>query len=60
MPARSTYDGIFKNAGHLEGEVSTQVFGSTGVVVDAAARQGTLSGALGEVHQMLGTIEVRQ
>ena len=58
--ARAKYDGIFKGSGHLEGELSTQVFGSTGVIVDAAARQGALEGALGDVHQMLGTIEVSQ
>jgi hypothetical protein len=59
--ARFTYQGIFPEAdGAIEGEVTAIVAGGNGVVADAWSDQGDLGGALGEAHQMLGTIEAGQ
>lgn len=57
--ARFTYQGIFQEAdGAVEGEVTAIVAGGDGVVADAWSDQGDLGTALGEIHQMLETIEV--
>jgi len=62
FPGRSAagfaYQGIFPESnGAIEGEVTALVTGGSGVVADAWATQGDLGAALGEVHQMLETIE---
>jgi hypothetical protein len=58
---RFTYQGIFPEAdGAIEGEVTAIVAGSSGVVADAWSDQGDLGDALGEIHQMLRTIEAGQ
>jgi hypothetical protein len=60
--ARATYTGSFKDFGTaVEGELSTQVSQTgIGIVVNAYAPQGQLSGSLGEVHVFVDTIEVGQ
>lgn len=56
--ARFTYQGIFQEAdGAIEGEVTAVVAGGSGVVADGWADQGDLGSALGEIHQMLESIE---
>jgi len=57
--ARFSYQGIFQEAdGAVEGEVTAIVAGQNGVVADAWSNQGDLGNALGEIHEMLGSIEV--
>lgn len=57
--ARFSYQGIFQEAdGAVEGEVTAIVAGQNGVVADAWSGQGDLGNALGEIHEMLGSIEV--
>lgn len=56
--ARFTYQGIFGDNA-IEGEVTAIVVGGQAVIADAWSRQGSLSQALGEVHQMIQTIEVK-
>lgn len=57
--ARFSYQGIFQQAdGAVEGEVTAIVAGQNGVVADAWSGQGDLGNALGEIHEMLGSIEV--
>jgi hypothetical protein len=57
--ARFSYQGIFQEAdGAVEGEVTAIVAGANGVVADAWSDQGDLGNALGEIHEMLGSIEV--
>jgi hypothetical protein len=57
--ARFSYQGIFQQAdGSIEGEVTAIVAGGNGVVADAWSDQGDLGSALGEIHEMLGSIEV--
>jgi hypothetical protein len=60
--ARATYTGASKDLGTaVEGEITTQVTpGGIGIIVNAYAPQGQLAGCLGEVHQFVDTIEVRQ
>ncbi len=60
--ARATYTGAIKDLGTaVEGEITTQVTPSgIGIIVNAYAPQGQLAGCLGEVHQFVDTIEVRQ
>jgi hypothetical protein len=56
--ARFTYQGFFTGAEvAIEGEVTAIFVGGTGVVADAWSRQGDLAGLLGEVHEMLESIE---
>lgn len=56
--ARFSYQGIFQEAdGAIEGEVTAIVEGENGVVADAWSDQGDLGNALGEIHQMLESIE---
>jgi hypothetical protein len=58
--ARFTYQGIFKGVDvPIEGEVTALFASGHGVVADAWSSQGDLGNLLGEVHAMLGTIEVR-
>ena len=59
VAARAAYVGIFKDAGTLQGQLTTQVWGSVGVVFDAAAPQGQLQATLGDVETIIGTLEVR-
>ncbi|GEM_PF-6592234 len=55
---RFSYQGIFQEAdGAIEGEVTSIVAGGHGVVADAWSSQGDLGSALGEIHQMLESIE---
>jgi hypothetical protein len=57
--ARFTYQGLFPESdGAIEGEVTAIVVSGQGVVADAWAAQGDLGGQIGEVHQMLDTIQV--
>ena len=55
--ARFSYQGIFGGSA-FEGEVTTVFAGGQGVIADAWTVQGSLTTLLGEVHQMLETIEV--
>jgi hypothetical protein len=59
VSARAAYVGVFKNAGTLQGEIVTQVWGNVGVVFDSAAPQGQLQAARGEIETIIGTLEVR-
>jgi hypothetical protein len=57
--ARLRYAGIFTGAnGTIEGEVTVFVASGATVVADAWSPQGELAVLLGEVHEMLDTIEV--
>jgi hypothetical protein len=57
--ARFGYQGIFVGVDvPIEGEVTAIFIGAQGVVADAWSRQGDLADLLGEVHEMLDTIEV--
>ncbi len=63
--ARATYTGSFKDFGTaVEGELTTQVVtigqNGIGIVVNAYAPQGQLTGSLGDVHAFADTIEVGQ
>ena len=60
--ARSTYTASFKDIGTaVSGELSTQVSDNgIGIIVNGYAPQGQLAGSLGEVHEFVDTIEVRQ
>ena len=56
--ARFTYQGIFPESdGAIEGEVTAIATGGSGVIADAWSLQGDLGQQLGEVHQMLDSIE---
>jgi hypothetical protein len=58
--ARFAYQGIFKGIDvPIEGEVTALFVGGHGVVADAWTRQGDLGELLGEIHAMIGTIEVK-
>jgi hypothetical protein len=58
--ARLTYSGIFVGAnGTIEGEVTVFVAAGGAVVGDAWAPQNQLAPLVGEVHDMLGTLEVQ-
>lgn len=57
--AQFTYQGLFKGVDvAIEGEVTAILLGGRGVIADAWSSQGDLAGLLGEIHAMLGTIEV--
>lgn len=56
--ASFTYQGIFGD-NTLEGEVLVIVRGGQAVIADAWAPQGKLGQALGEVHEMIKSIEVK-
>ena len=56
--ARFTYQGFFTGVEvALEGEVTAIFVDGTGVVADAWSRQGDLGDLLGEVHDMLASVE---
>ena len=58
--ARFRYQGIFTGAeGPIEGEVTTFVNGGNGIVADAWTRRGALDSLLGEVREMVASIEVQ-
>jgi hypothetical protein len=58
--ARFLYQGIFPEADSaIEGEVTAVFVAGQGIVSDAWSRQGSLGQLLGEVHLMLGTLEVQ-
>ena len=57
---RFRYQGLFTGVDvAIEGEVTVLYEGGLGVVADAWTRQGDLDAALGEIHDMLDTVEVR-
>jgi hypothetical protein len=57
--ARFAYQGLFKGVDvAIEGEVTAVKAGGQGVIADAWSSQGDLGSLLGEVHDMLETIEV--
>jgi hypothetical protein len=57
--ARFSYQGMFSGVDTaLEGEVTALFVGGQGVLADAWSGRGALASLLGEVHDMLQTIEV--
>jgi len=58
--ARFRYQGLFTGVDvAIEGEVTVLFDDGLGIVADAWTRQGVLDGALGEVHEMVRSIEIR-
>jgi hypothetical protein len=58
--ARFRYQGLFTGVDvAIEGEVTVLVDAGLGVVADAWTRQGHLDDALGEIHDMVQSIEVK-
>jgi hypothetical protein len=56
---RFRYQGLFTGVDvAIEGEVTVLYNAGLGVVADAWTRQGDLDGSLGEIHDMLQTVEV--
>jgi hypothetical protein len=57
--ARFAYQGLFEGVDvAIEGEVTAIFIGSQGVIADAWSRQGELGGLLGEVHEILDSVQV--
>lgn len=58
--ARFRYQGLFTGVDvAIEGEVTVLFDDGLGVIADAWTRQGHLDDALGEIHEMVQSIEVR-
>lgn len=57
--ARFSYQGLFQGVEvPIEGEITALFIGAQGVIADAWSGQGGLANLLGEIHDMIGTIEV--